>query len=88
MAASGGYKDFEKWRRKEMLAGETLLSGAEKTCPNCGVMPQLQVLYSPAGYYIGTYCNCGSYSRESGYYRTREAAEAALKKGPQHYARR
>ena len=70
-----------------MIPGETLLSGAEKTCPGCHVMPELKVQMSGAGYYIGTRCNCGPYSRESGYYKTRALAEDALKKGPQHYAR-
>lgn len=70
-----------------MLAGETLLSGAPKTCSECGVMPELKVHMSNAGYYIGTRCDCGPYSRESGYYKTRELAEAAFKKGPQHWAR-
>ena len=32
-----------------------------------------------AGYYIGTWCGCGPYSRESGYYRTREDAERAFR---------
>ena len=70
-----------------MIAGETLLSGAPKTCSDCGIMPRLQVCRSGAGYYIGTYCDCGPYSRESGYYATRELAEQAFKKGPQFYQR-
>jgi hypothetical protein len=37
------------------------------------------VLYSNAGYYIGTRCNCGpAYTRESDYYPTRASAKAAL----------
>lgn len=70
-----------------MMERETLLNGAPKTCPDCGVMPELKVCYSAVGYYIGTWCNCGPYSRESGYYSTREQAETAMKSGPQNYAR-
>ena len=64
-----------------MLKGETLSSGAAKTCPECGVSPKLEVLQSAAGYYIGTRCNCGPYSRESLYYRLKEIAVAALCRG-------
>lgn len=39
------------------------------------------VCKSAAGYYIGRYCNEGPYSRESGYFRTREDAENALNTG-------
>jgi hypothetical protein len=39
-----------------------------------------------AGYYVGFWCDrCGPYSRESGYYQSREEAEKALSKGT--YAR-
>jgi hypothetical protein len=60
------------------LPGETIRTGAPGTCPDCGVKVENEVHMSAAGYYIGTYCNCGPYSRESGYYRTRAEAEAAL----------
>lgn len=63
-----------------MIPGETILSGAPTTCPDCGefVLP-FKVLQSAAGWYIGTECNDGPYSRESGYFPTREAAQTALK---------
>lgn len=61
-----------------MLPGETIHSGAPRQCSDCKVILVERVCYSPAGYYIGTYCNCGRYSRESHYYRTQEAAQAAL----------
>jgi hypothetical protein len=64
-----------------MLPGETLATGALDTCPDCGVKVELGVYRSAAGYYIGTWCHCGPYSRESGYYPTREAAEDALSSG-------
>jgi hypothetical protein len=64
-----------------MLKGETILSGASQYCPDCGKLLVFQVLKSNAGYYIATECSCGPYSRESGYYKTREAAQEALNYG-------
>ena len=63
------------------LTGETIASGASRTCEDCGVTPQLEVLLSHAGYYIGTQCACGPYTRESRYYPTSELAAAALVAG-------
>jgi hypothetical protein len=34
----------------------------------------LKVLRSKAGYYVGTWCECGPVSRETGYYKTMEEA--------------
>ena len=64
-----------------MLPGETIASGAPPRCEECGTMPKLDVYLSGAGFYIGTYCQCGPYTRESGYYRTRELAQAAFVSG-------
>jgi len=61
-----------------VMPRETIRLGASKTCPECGVTPELGVYRSAAGWYIGTYCRCGPYSRESGYYATEEQAERAL----------
>lgn len=61
-----------------MLPGETIHSGASDTCPECKIKVKLEVLLSPAGYYIGTRCNCGPYSRESHYYRSQFEAAKAL----------
>ena len=63
------------------LPNETIATGAEPRCPDCQAMPKLAVHRSAAGFYLGTWCLCGPYSRESGYYPTREAAAAALKTG-------
>jgi len=63
-----------------MLPGETIDSGAPDTCNDCHIKLVPKVCKSGAGYYIGTWCNCGPYSRESGYYPTEEAAEADLDK--------
>ena len=64
-----------------MIPGETIASGADPTCDECKLTVVLSVYRSNAGWYIGTYCNCGPYSRESGYYHTKEDAENALKNG-------
>lgn len=64
-----------------MIPGETIASGAPETCPDCKVTPSLKVLRSHAGYYIGTFCNCGPYSREPEYFRSEEDALGALATG-------
>ena len=61
-----------------MLPGETIASGAPSACPDCAAQLQLEVLQSAAGFYIGTRCNCGPYSRESGYFKSRDLASATL----------
>ena len=60
------------------LPGETILTGAPRTCDECGVTVHLQVCQSPRGYYIGTMCNCGPYTRESVYFSDWETAAAQL----------
>ena len=55
--------------------------GLPPRCSDCGEIPKLDVGSTPAGYYVGLRCACSPYSRESGYYRTREAAEKALADG-------
>lgn len=62
-----------------MIPGETLGNGASKVCEDCGVQLVPKVMSSAAGYYIGTSCNCGPYSRESDYYKNFAAAEKDLK---------
>jgi hypothetical protein len=62
-----------------MLPGETILSGAPDICPDCDTYCAFQILESGAGYYIGTTCKCGPYSRESIYLKSRAAAGVALK---------
>jgi hypothetical protein len=63
-----------------VIPGETVATGAQvKPCEFCGDVPVLGVYQSVAGHYIGYGC-CLPYSRESAYYRTREAAESALER--------
>ena len=51
-------------------------------CFNCGTELAVKVCVSAAGHYMGFFCpNCGPYSRESGYFPTREEAERALHTG-------
>lgn len=64
-----------------MLAGETIFSGAADTCGSCKTKLVLQVLRSGAGWYLGTACGCGPYSRESIYFKTEEAAAEGLSSG-------
>jgi hypothetical protein len=48
-------------------------------CPGCSELLALEVLHSPAGYYIGYFCSkCGPYDRISGYYKVEQAADTAL----------
>ncbi len=48
-------------------------------CTGCNTTLNIRVLSSAAGYYIGFFCpNCGPYSRESSYYKSREEAEPYL----------
>ena len=52
------------------------------TCMNCMEELLIRVCRSNAGYYVGFFCDeCGPYSRESGYYATSAAAQAALDSG-------
>ena len=61
-----------------MLPGETILSGATPVCPDCKSALTLQVLSSGAGYYVGTQCCGGPYTRETGYFRSPKEAKEAL----------
>jgi hypothetical protein len=58
------------------LFGETGHIG--KTCSDCKTVLIAKVLISGGGFYIGTYCDCGPFSRESLYYSSREEAQTAL----------
>jgi len=63
------------------LPGECV-NETQTVCMECGTTIDLQVLCSAAGYYIGFFCpECGPYSRESGYFHSRDQAETVLDLG-------
>lgn len=47
----------------------------QPVCTDCGEPMPLIPLQSAAGWYAGRACNCGPYSRESGYFRSREEVQ-------------
>ena len=61
-----------------MIPGETIRSGASHVCKTCDVRLKLGVYRSAYGFFVGTHCNCGPYSRESHYYTSFELAKKAL----------
>lgn len=61
-------------RKKDMLPGETVLSGCKLATTD-----DFQVLHSAAGYYIGTLKNGSPCTRETGYFPSEKAAKVALK---------
>ncbi len=61
-----------------MFRGETITTGASDRYPICNKKLTFQVMRSQAGYYIGTSCCEGPYTRETSYFRLRAQAEEAL----------
>ena len=49
-----------------------------ESCPECGHKYLPRVMKSAAGFYVGTSCTCGPFSRESEYYATEQAARDVL----------
>lgn len=64
-----------------VLQGETLATGARRQCPDCHTKLEEEILHSAAGFYVGTRCDCGPATRESGYFNTYQGAEVAWKIG-------
>lgn len=62
-----------------MFPGESVFSMKEKVCPDCQTPLNLKVCSSAAGYYVGTTCDCGPFSRETRYFCSKEEAEEALR---------
>lgn len=61
-----------------MHSGESNLNG-KKVCEDCAQSLETRVCMSAAGYYLGSWCNCGPYSRESGYFGSKQEAEVCLR---------
>ena len=65
-----------------MTLPEECISDSRTICFECNTVLTIQVLCSAAGYYIGFFCpECGPYSRESGYFHSRDEAETVLDLG-------
>jgi hypothetical protein len=47
-------------------------------CGECEAKIEHSVCFNKAGYYIGTFCDCGPYSQYSGYYKDYDSALFAL----------
>lgn len=62
-----------------MLPGETLQNGAEEICSLCGCIAEVKPMSSAAGWYLGSACGCGPYTRESVYYPSRERLDIAIR---------
>lgn len=60
-----------------MLPEETIGAGAPKVCEECNTRLVPKVMHT-CGYYIGTECKCGPYSRESEYFKTHAEAQKVL----------
>jgi hypothetical protein len=62
-----------------MLPGETTEGELTRSCTECSAELPLGVCKSPAGYFIGYWCNsCGPAGRETGYFGTDREANDAL----------
>ena len=66
--------------------GETLLSGAPSTCPECETKATLTVLgkkhttFDNRRFAVGSTCNCGVYTVETAEFRSKEEAELAYRR--------
>ena len=56
---------------------DTIIGGSDAKCYDCFEWPKVEVMKT-RGYYVGTVCACGPYSRETEYFKTREEAWAVL----------
>lgn len=65
----------------ETQVNTTMATGAPKVCGCCKKIPEITVIGCGNGYYIGTLCDCGPYSRESDYYGDAGEAKARLRFG-------
>lgn len=65
-----------------MYPGESNLNGP-KVCEDCHQSLETRVCRSQAGYYLGSWCNCGPNSRDSGYFDSKDEADACLREWQQ-----
>jgi hypothetical protein len=63
------------------LPGETLRLGADPVCDRCHMHAVVDVYRSGAGWFVGSRCECGPYTRESAYYPTEQACREAWAAG-------
>lgn len=62
-----------------VMPGETTGGMPVTICENCFLLMPLRVWQSAAGYFLGYICpQCGPYSRESGYFKSKAEATEAL----------
>jgi len=61
-----------------MRFAETIMAGAYPICGTCEMLADWHVRLTPAGYSVGTSCNCGPYTRETRYFDTVLEAEGVL----------
>ena len=61
------------------LPGDTLNNGASPYCSDCKLFVKLGVHRSGAGWYIGTWCECGPHSIDSRYYPSEQIARYHFK---------
>lgn len=57
---------------------ETIILGADPVCDGCDTVLEPVVILTSGGYSVRTECECGPYSRETEYFKTRAEAEKAL----------
>jgi hypothetical protein len=74
-----GLKDIQ--RSKPMLDRETIMSGGSPYCTHCCNFAKFGIYESGAGFYVGSYCACGPFSRESCYYANETHVKIALSNG-------
>lgn len=61
------------------IPGETTGGAALGECSECEMSMPLKVCFSPAGYFLGYWCDgCGPAGRETGYFGSKQEAEDAL----------
>ena len=60
---------------------DTIPARHEPGCATCQARPEPDIYRSGAGFYVGRWCRCGPFSRDSEYYQTREEAVKALEEG-------